>query len=87
MLDHGVPADARNERGETLLHVACSNRRFDAARLLLERGARLTGPADEYTRTEEHPDAGRPATALPVFYSPGNAAGAEAVGTGRRFKC
>src|SRR2546427_8903391 len=39
VLDHGVPADARNERGETLLHVACSNRRFDAARFLLERGA------------------------------------------------
>jgi hypothetical protein len=37
--DHGVRADARNERGESLLHVACSNRRFDAARLLLERGA------------------------------------------------
>src|SRR5207302_6328141 len=39
VLDHGLPADARNERGETLLHVACSNRRFDAARLLLERNA------------------------------------------------
>ena len=39
MLDHGVPADARNSRGETLLHVACSNRRVDPARLLLEHGA------------------------------------------------
>src|SRR2546426_12063883 len=40
VLDHGVPADARNERGETLLHVACSNRRFAAARFLLQRGAK-----------------------------------------------
>ncbi len=39
VLDRGVSADARNERGQTLLHIACSNRRFDAARLLLERGA------------------------------------------------
>src|SRR5437763_16905985 len=40
VLDHGLPADACDERGETLLHVACSNRRFDAACLLLERGAK-----------------------------------------------
>ena len=46
VLDHGLPADACNERGETLLHVACSNRRFDAACLLLERGAKPESRSD-----------------------------------------
>ena len=39
VLDHGLPADACNERGETLLHVACSNRRF-------ERGAKPESRSD-----------------------------------------
>ena len=38
-LDDGVPVEASNQRGETLLHVACGHRRVDAVRVLLACGA------------------------------------------------
>ena len=39
LLDLGVPADLRNEKGDTLLMLACYHGHFDAARVLLQHGA------------------------------------------------
>jgi ankyrin repeat protein len=39
LLDLGVPANLRNEKGDTLLMLACYHGHLDAARVLLEHGA------------------------------------------------
>jgi ankyrin repeat protein len=39
LLDQGLPANLRNERGDSLLMLACYHGHLDAARLLLEHGA------------------------------------------------
>jgi ankyrin repeat protein len=39
LLGLGVPVDLRNEKGDTLLMLACYHGRLDAARVLLEHGA------------------------------------------------
>ncbi|HSD22143.1 MAG TPA: ankyrin repeat domain-containing protein, partial [Anaeromyxobacter sp.] len=39
LLDRGVPADVRNEKGDSLLMLASYHGHVAAARLLLERGA------------------------------------------------
>src|SRR4051812_37176798 len=39
LLDLGVPANLRNEKGDTLLMLACYHGHADAARVLLEHGA------------------------------------------------
>jgi ankyrin repeat protein len=39
LLDHSLPPNLRNERGDTLLMLACYHGHYDAARTLLEHGA------------------------------------------------
>lgn len=39
LLDQGLPANLRNERGDSLLMLACYHGHCDAARVLLEHGA------------------------------------------------
>lgn len=38
-LDHGLPPNLRNERGDSLLMLACYHGHADAARVLLDHGA------------------------------------------------
>src|SRR5437763_13543421 len=39
LLRQGLPPNLRNERGDSLLMLACYHGQFDAARVLLEHGA------------------------------------------------
>ena len=46
LLALGVPANLRNEKGDTLLMLACYHGHLDAARVLLEHGADPNLPAE-----------------------------------------
>ncbi len=59
LLDHGADPNARNGRNELPLGFACSYQQWEAAKLLVERGANVNGIEDEgmthldYVRDEE----------------------------------
>ncbi len=51
LLDAGVPIDSRGDMGETALHWACWKGYADLAKLLVERGASLTGEDSQFHAT------------------------------------
>jgi|GEM_PF-4251595 len=44
--NYGLSLDARNENGETPLHVACEKNKFEMAKWLIENGANINVPTD-----------------------------------------